>query len=180
MSVQILRFFNAIHDGAFYRIYVTAGEILCVKMGRDIPAGVYSGGGLVGGIAAAQQYAEAKEQFERDIEQEGQMLDKRGEEGIRIFIKANKRGCRFHVEDLDEVRLDATGKWKRFFFLGRPDPVLFLGSAKNGQMMFRLPAKKDLVIAYYELSRLVGDDLTVNLRLDEYRKAIKKYEKMRE
>src|SRR5262249_28247897 len=108
----------------------------------------------------------------------GQMLDKRGVAGIRIFIKANDRGYQFDIEDLDEVRLDYVGKWKRLFFC-RPNPVLILGSPSYGRLKFRLPAKKDVVIAIHELTRLFGDDLDVNLRLDEYNKALKKYKKIR-
>jgi len=180
MSVQILRFFTATHAGCLYRIYVTSVDLLCVKMGRGIiPVPGYSGGGMLSTAAAAQAYEEGKRLFEREVEEEGQMLDKRGVAGIRVFIKANKRGYEFDPEDLDEVRLDYTGKWKRLFFCS-PNPVLILRSPRHGKLKFWLPARKDVVIAMFELKRLFGEGLDINLRLADYKKALKKYEKIRE
>lgn len=179
MSIQILRFFEATHAGCLYRIYVTSVDLLCVKMGRGvIPVPAYSGGGLIAGAAAAQAYEEGKRLFEREVEEEGQMLDKRGVAGIRIFIKANKRGYQFDPEDLEAVRLDYIGKWKRLFFC-KPTPVFIVDSPRHGRLKFRLPAKKDVVIALHELKRLFGDDLDVSLRMDDYKKALKKYAKIR-
>jgi hypothetical protein len=179
MSVQILRFFEATRAGCLYRIYVTSVDLLCVKMGRDsIPVPRYSGGGFIAANAEYQNYEEARQAFEREVEEEGQMLDRRGVAGIRIFIKANKRGFQFDADDLHEVRLDYVGKWKRLFFC-RPTPAFILDSPADGRLKFCLPAKKDVVIAIHELGRLFGDDLQVNVRLEDYKKALKKYAKIR-
>jgi hypothetical protein len=180
MSVQILRFFEATHAGCFYRIYVTSADLLCVKMGRDrMPVSTYSGGGLLSGMQQAQNFREALEAFQREVEEEGQMLDKRGADGIRIFINANDRGYQFEPEDLEEVRLDYVGKWKRLFFC-RPNPMLILRSTTDGKLKFMFPRKKDVIIAMHELKRLFSDDLIIKLRIDEYKKALKNYAKLRE
>jgi hypothetical protein len=172
MPAEMLRFFIGTNAGFLYRIYVTSSDLLCVRMGRSrIPVGIGAG------AAAAQAYEEAKRNFDREVEEEGHSLAKRGEEGVRVFIRANKRGYCFDPDDLTEIRLDYAGKWKRWFFMS-PSPALFL-QTKSENLKFLLPQKKDVVIALHELQLLLGEDLEVGLRLDDYKKAMKKYEKMR-
>jgi hypothetical protein len=179
MRDAILRFFEATNAGFLYRVYVTNIDLLCVRMGRtQIPMPIGSTTGIVGAAGAQAAYEEKKARFDRDIEEEGQSLAKRGEEGIRIYIRANDRGYEFDAEELDEIRLDYVGKWKRIFFMS-PNPALFLRGADE-KMTLLLPKKKDVVIALHELELLCGDKLEVNLRIDEYRKALKKYAKMRD
>ena len=55
MGVEINRYFDGFYKGFLYHIYVTKIDVLCVRMGRDVPAAGYHGGGLVGGLAAARR-----------------------------------------------------------------------------------------------------------------------------
>src|SRR5712692_643983 len=114
MGVEIHRYFDGFYKGFLYHIYVTNIDVLCVRMGRDVPAAGYHGGGLVGGLAAAQQQQEALRKYEREVKEETDMLAKRDTEGIRTYIKAMKRGYELDPDDLEDVRIDAVGKWKRF------------------------------------------------------------------
>jgi hypothetical protein len=57
--------------------------------------------------------------------------------------------------------------------------VLFIEGKRSGRLKFLLPRKKDVVIARYELERLFDEDLEVVLAMDAYKKALKKYEQMR-
>ena len=105
-TFRILRYFTVTHNGWLYRIYVTAIDLLCVRIGRSqIPqqgsaGGAVVAGGLLGGAvgagiagAAAHRNNEAAlAEFERDVAVESEMLMKRDENGIRAYIKALKRG----------------------------------------------------------------------------------------
>ncbi|HZZ79460.1 MAG TPA: hypothetical protein VFE62_13130 [Gemmataceae bacterium] len=179
MRDTILRFFEATNEGFLYRIYVTRIDILCVRMGRSqIPQPIGSTVGIAGAAGAQAAYEEKMGRFEREVEEEGQTLAKRGEDGVRTYIRANDRGYEFDSEELDEVRLDYAGKWKRLFFMS-PTPALFLRDGKD-KFIFLLPKKKDVVIALHELELLCGDNLEINLRMDDYKKPLKKYAKMRD
>jgi hypothetical protein len=126
------------------------------------------------GAAAAQ---EKLREYQREIEHEAAVLAKRNAEGIRIFAKANKRGFVASQDDLEEIRIDAIHKWKRFLFMS-PNPAFIIQHAALGKRIYEFRAKKDVIIAIYELERLFGDDLEIGLPSEYYQKALKKYRKM--
>jgi hypothetical protein len=106
------------HKGYLYRIAVTSSDVLFVELGHGrkyTTAPVYNSGGVLGGIAAAEA-AQKQEMQNRDIEEEGEKLDDRNAEALRIYIKAGKRGFKARPEELERVRIDYanSGKWYRF------------------------------------------------------------------
>ena len=175
---SILRFFSATQGRQGYRIYVTPDELLCVRIAGKRPARAF-GGGLVGAVGNENAYQEALAEYERDVESQCADLVRRGVDALRIYIKANKRGYVLDWDDCDEVTLDYVGKWKRWFF-GTPEPALIVRHRKVGQVKLRLPEKKDVVIALFELQAMLGDKLQVGLNTDDYKKALRKYEKIRQ
>ena len=113
MSSSILRYFSAMQGRQGYRIYVTASELLCVRIAGKRPARAF-GGGLVGAVGNENAYQEALAEYERDVDSQCADLVRRGVDAIRIYVKANKRGYILDWDDCDEVTLDYVGKWKRW------------------------------------------------------------------
>jgi hypothetical protein len=171
MSEPLLRYFDAIHKPDRYRVYLTDSSLLCVNLGQ-LPAVQGTG------MAAAQAYQEAVESAKWQWQQAAERLGKRNAEGIQIYIKANKCGYVFNVDDLDEVRIGYVNRWKRLFFV-TPDPAVIVRHPKHGRHRFIPVEKADVVVALYELQELYGDVVEVDIDVSPYKKALKKYEKLR-
>ena len=91
-----------------------------------------------------------------------------------------KRGFELHSDDLEEVRINQSGRWRRWFF-GNPDPpVLTVRHSSIGKFTFVLRNKKDVVFALCELERLLGDRFDIAFDINDYKKMLTKYKKMRD
>jgi hypothetical protein len=178
MRYEYPPYFVAHCGGYVYRAYVGAADLLLARVGKIPTANAVAyGGGMVGALAAHNQM----QRDMKEVDGESADLDRCNVDGVRAYIRTHAGGFTARPKDLDEIRLDLVGEWKAWFFgfFGKPDPAFILRHRSEGEWTFLFPKKKDVVIALYELGRLFGDQLEVGLPQEEYRKALKKYEKGR-
>jgi hypothetical protein len=178
--------FLAYHLGQLYQVCVTSRDFVCAAL-RTVASGKAprqgaGGGGVLGAMGVSPFDVLSDDSgpldVEGQIERMRETFDTLGADGIRAYVKETNRGFVINPKDLDEAWIDAVGKWKRLFF-GRPSPALILNHRKQGKLVFVFRKKHDVVVGVYETDRLLGDHLAIALNLDRYRKAIRKYEKMR-
>lgn len=235
-----LPYFHAVQDGFLYRVYISASDLVFVRLGKgqmptesralvavDMVAivctivgfliGVISGaiigflvggtfggprGGLFGGVcgfaiggfagtAAGLATAsmirsvmnpnaapDERAIFERSVSEMDAYLCKCDLEEIRSYVSEKKCGYAITAKKV-EAKIDNIGKWRRFFF-GKPIPTLIIEHPSKSRMTLVFRKRADIVIGLYELEQLLGDKLEIELSMDDYEKALKKYQEMRE
>jgi hypothetical protein len=175
-------------------LFYAAGYALGVSASRTArgAAGLGAGGLAIAMVGAAIGFGIAKlrelnerpndldesSKFKLVVNEQLSGLAKCDEADIHNYIKEKKRGYVLDLAKLKGAQIDYVLKWQHRFF-GKPGPALILNHSSKGKLIFLFRKRSDLVIALFEMQQLFEDRLEVGVNTDDYRKALKKYEEIR-